>query len=347
MFGDSLSDEGNVNAATFGLVPSDDYFDSRVFSSGATWIRTLAAQLDVPEPRHYLAGSGDATNYAYGGAQTGDGDSNFASILIPDVGRQINAFKSDGRVLGRQSLCALWIGGNDLNGTSSENAQRVINRTISNLEEHLEELISLGAVQIVVPNVPLLGEIPQHNRNASERRQQNELVHDYNSRLESLLVNLRNRYPETRFIGVDVAAFMVELIADPEAFGFSNTRDQAYTGPLGGIFGGDVVSNPQEYVFWDDRHPTGPIHEIIGMMAAGAVKHLPSSQIQEVVRAGVDTFIRFSSRAWVTYSVERSLDLERWELISEEVPGTGSLISVTDQGAGNLPAAFYRLTLEW
>jgi len=347
VFGDSLSDEGNVNSASFGFVPSDDYFDSRVFSSGATWIRTLAEQLDVPEPRHYLAGSGRATNYAYGGAQTGDGDSSFASILIPDVGGQIDAFKNDGRSLGRQSLCTLWIGGNDLNGTSSGNSQRVINRTIANMEGHLEEMISLGAVQIVVPNVPLLGEIPQHNRNAAERRQQNELVHDYNSRLKGLLVSLRNRYPATRFIEVDVAAFMVDLIADPESFGFSNTRDQAYTGPLGGIFGGDVVSNPEEYVFWDDLHPTGPIHEIIGMMAAREVKRSPVSSIQEIVLAGTDTFIRFSSLAWVTYSVERSLDLKQWELIREEVPGTGSVISVTDQGGGNLPAAFYRLILTW
>ena len=83
VFGDSLSDMGNVDETSFGLVPSDDYYDSRVFSNGAPWIRTLALELGVTEPSYSLSGSSRATNYAYGGAQTGNGDSMFESFLIP------------------------------------------------------------------------------------------------------------------------------------------------------------------------------------------------------------------------------------------------------------------------
>ncbi len=348
VFGDSLSDMGNVDETSFGLVPSDDYYDSRVFSNGAPWIRTLALELGVTEPSYSLSGSSRATNYAYGGAQTGNGDSMFESFLIPGIGGQIDAFKADGRSFGRQSICTLWIGGNDLNGTSSGNAQRVINSTISNLEDHLEEVISLGAPQIVVPNLPLLGEIPQHNGNNSRRRQQNELVIDYNARLAALIATLRQRHPVTRIIEVDVAGFMAELLENPGVFGFTNVRDQAYTpGLLGGIFGGSVVSNPDEYVFWDDLHPTGPIHELVGMMAAREVQRPPVASILEVRIADSDALIRFDSLGWVSYRVERSLDLREWKPIGGEIPGTGSLVSITDPGAGNFPAAFYRLAMEW
>jgi len=348
VFGDSLSDMGNVNEATFGLVPSNDYFESRVFSNGEPWISTLASELGIAEPKHSLSGSSRATNYAYGGAQTGDGDSSFASIFIPDVGGQIEAFETDGGMFERQSLCALWIGGNDLNGTSASNAQGVINITIANLEDHIEKIIELGALQIVIPNVPLLGEVPQHNTNSAERQQQNELVSDYNATLVDLIADLRVRYPEIRLIEVDVEAFMLELLADPGAFGITNVKDQAYTpGPLGDIFGGSVVDNPDGYAFWDDLHPTGPIHEIVGMLAAREVQRPPVNPVPEIRFAGPDTIIRFDSLGWATYQVERSFDLKEWLPLGQKFFGNGDSIDVTDQGAGDFPTAFYRLTMEW
>ncbi|MGK0190016.1 MAG: phospholipase/lecithinase/hemolysin, partial [Verrucomicrobiales bacterium] len=57
VFGDSLSDNGNVNALTFGFVPSDDYFGSRVFSNGAPWVRFLAGGLGVTNPDNSQSGS--------------------------------------------------------------------------------------------------------------------------------------------------------------------------------------------------------------------------------------------------------------------------------------------------
>ena len=69
VFGDSLSEMGNVFAATHHLIPSDPpYFRGR-FSKGPVWVEHLAEQLGLP----LIANGGDPTviqgnNFAAGGA---------------------------------------------------------------------------------------------------------------------------------------------------------------------------------------------------------------------------------------------------------------------------------------
>src|SRR5690349_1365451 len=62
VFGDSLSDIGNIDDATFGAVPGSSYFDGR-FSNGPAWVERLASNLGVGPLRPSRVGG---TNYAYG-----------------------------------------------------------------------------------------------------------------------------------------------------------------------------------------------------------------------------------------------------------------------------------------
>ena len=66
-FGDSLSDTGNIFAATGGAEPAAPYANGQ-FSNGAVWVQDLAAGLGVAPLKPSLLGG---TDYAYGGAQTG------------------------------------------------------------------------------------------------------------------------------------------------------------------------------------------------------------------------------------------------------------------------------------
>src|SRR6266705_841732 len=66
VFGDSLSDAGNVFVATGGAVPvSPPYFQGR-FSNGPTYAADLATRLGVQATPSLLGG----TNFAFGGAWT-------------------------------------------------------------------------------------------------------------------------------------------------------------------------------------------------------------------------------------------------------------------------------------
>src|SRR5690242_18427537 len=65
-FGDSLSDTGNVNASTFGILPLSPYASGR-FSNGPIWIDRVASALGTQATPSLTGGN----NFAYGGATTG------------------------------------------------------------------------------------------------------------------------------------------------------------------------------------------------------------------------------------------------------------------------------------
>ena len=67
VFGDSLSDVGNVYLGVGGLEPASPYVNGQ-FSNGPVWVQDLAARLGLPALTPSLAGG---TDYAFGGATTG------------------------------------------------------------------------------------------------------------------------------------------------------------------------------------------------------------------------------------------------------------------------------------
>jgi outer membrane lipase/esterase len=82
VFGDSLSDVGNIDNATpfFFKYPGQYYYQGR-FSNGPVWVEPLAAGLGLPT----IAASTDGGNdFAYGGAQTA-GTGGLAGGFILDV----------------------------------------------------------------------------------------------------------------------------------------------------------------------------------------------------------------------------------------------------------------------
>src|SRR4051794_37120522 len=82
VFGDSLSDVGNVFAVTGGTLP----YPSGRFSDGPIWIDRLASNLGTPLQPSVAGGS----NYAFGGAESGLGTSLLRGILpVPGVRQQV------------------------------------------------------------------------------------------------------------------------------------------------------------------------------------------------------------------------------------------------------------------
>ena len=102
VFGDSLSDTGNLYALDPSSVPASKYYQGR-FSNGPVWVEYLA-EADLL----------DATlvNNAYGGAST-DGSS------PPGLQVQVSTYTATADVL-PDALYVIWIGANDFLGGASD-----------------------------------------------------------------------------------------------------------------------------------------------------------------------------------------------------------------------------------
>ena len=87
VFGDSLSDVGNIASATLGIYPGSTYYNNR-FSNGPVWVEALSGDLGLGSIQRSTAGGND---FAYGGAQT-TGTGGFNGIFIRDVDEQVSQF---------------------------------------------------------------------------------------------------------------------------------------------------------------------------------------------------------------------------------------------------------------
>lgn len=106
VFGDSVSDTGNW---WVGGTPPPQFVGGR-FSNGPVWVEELASQFDLPTPLPSEAGG---TNYAWGGARTGQGI-DWVDVIwpldlhawIPTTGSQIDQYLAN-HVPGEDQLIAL------------------------------------------------------------------------------------------------------------------------------------------------------------------------------------------------------------------------------------------------
>ena len=90
LFGDSLSDIGNIAAQPFINTPGPYYWNGR-FSNGPVYAETLATGLGLPALIRSTASGG--ADYAYGGAKT-TGTAFPDSLFVKDIDDQVNAYLS-------------------------------------------------------------------------------------------------------------------------------------------------------------------------------------------------------------------------------------------------------------
>src|SRR5262249_10809768 len=84
VFGDSLTDVGNIAASSFGIYPGPYYSNNR-FSNGPVYVESLDTGLGLPPIARSTAGGND---FAYGGAQT-SGTGGLNGIFIKDLDEQV------------------------------------------------------------------------------------------------------------------------------------------------------------------------------------------------------------------------------------------------------------------
>ena len=266
-FGDSLSDMGNAKNSFLNTPDVPPYWQGR-FSNGEVWFGYLDDAYGVSVSIGSGTSSGD--NRAFGGAQTGGG---YAYLVIPNVGTQItNYLGSVQSSIPANSVVSLWAGGNDfLYGTANAD-------TIStNMESHIRQLHGAGATTLIVPNLPPLEMTPEIlSRSASQQATIRDEVIDYNSKLATLIVDLRAELGLTIHT-IDAWSIFHNIVLNKEALGLTNTQDAACSGGVSILplpicnSGSAIASNPDEYLFFDKAHPTRVMHKFIARYAVEAI----------------------------------------------------------------------------
>ncbi len=119
----------------------------------------------------------------------------------------------------------------------------------------------MGASTILVPNLPDLALTP-FARMVGVETQASLFSTRFNATLAQLLTGLDAALPAD-IIQFDTFALFNDIVSNPAASGFSNATD--------GCLLTQACSNPDDYIFWDDFHPTAAAHARIAGAFAQAV----------------------------------------------------------------------------
>jgi len=154
VLGDSLSDTGNVDDVSFGLIPGADYFEGR-FSNGLVW------------SDYYLQAFEDngkfAANVAYGGAKTVD-EGGFID-LFSDLPEQIDNVVEIAKdaPIGQSPLLSFWFGGNDIfDAVETPDPIAVAQGAALNIAKTVADFFVAGVNDFLVFNLPDLGQTPRY-----------------------------------------------------------------------------------------------------------------------------------------------------------------------------------------
>ena len=300
VFGDSLSDTGNFyNRSGFSFPPSPFYSQGR-FTNGFNWIDFLSAELDLSLELYTSLPPGstdipDAINFAFGGATTSD---NLGGPFFPGLEGQIEAFTNlvGDRSANSQALYTVWAGSNDYIGFYNTPGRSQPNPTevVNNLSSALTTLAEAGASNILVVNLPNLGKTPfGQNLSQDDATQLENLSKEHNNLLANSIDQLSNSY-DTNFISFDVNALFNDILAsvnddddddddDDNGFGFTNVTDNCSGVDFPNVpippsqedlekLNNCLDNNPDEFLFWDNQHPTTAGHKVIAESALEVLK---------------------------------------------------------------------------
>ena len=274
VFGDSLSDQGNIYLLTSAspflpLVPPVEYSDGTNFgrfTNGRNYIDYLSASLGLSVTPSLAGGS----NYATGGARTDSASLGGFSIgnygLLDQRDSYFSSLGSAGIDPG--ALMVVWGGSNDVtdiidkvNANPSYDPVPDVDKAIADIVDIISSLAAADAKNILVPNVPNLGLVPLITGGGAPVSEATALAELFNTDLSNAIDSLAAFYPGTKVFEFDVFSLFTDAYTDPLAYGFTNTTDACYSEFA--ITGGTTCANPSEYLSWDGFHPTTAAHQLL------------------------------------------------------------------------------------
>ena len=274
VFGDSLSDRGNLYEYMNHQLPmSPPYYEGR-FTNGKVWIELLASKF-YPDnlEEHFI-------DYAYGGANVGI-ENHYNDFSLQN---QINTYFSEHQVANPDALYVVWAGANNYLDLP-ENIDSTVNQVIAGIESSLEKMIQNGAKHFFVINIPDLSTTPAAQEFESEAELK-EMSDKHNQKLLEKINQLQKKYPDVRFLTYDITSIMGDIIIHPELHGFKDghhtcceyiqDNSQALTShpevlhsklltSVDKLAFAPVISSDvcYDYLFFDLYHPTAHAHSLM------------------------------------------------------------------------------------
>lgn len=265
VFGDSLSDNGNLYEYMQHRIPnSPPYFEGR-FSNGPVWVEHLAkSAFPDSESTHLL-------DYAFGGAAVVEGMDDDALFTLK---REVDAYLiAHHNQADPQSLFIVWIGANNYLALSDD-VEKTVDDVNKGIRKDLDRLAQAGARHILVLNLPDLGSTPA----AKEFDKQKELSnysHLHNDTLAKSVESLQNTWPQVQWVVFDTDRLFHDLLVSPEEYGFKNVTDTCYDILVDKPSRHTVLSMAShislrpgaercdDYLFFDPIHSTSVAHKLL------------------------------------------------------------------------------------
>ena len=285
VFGDSLSDNGNLQAFT-----QDPAIPTR-FTNGPVAVELVAGQLGhaLAPSLHLLPPQATGGNYGNNFATASaiaideDGDLTTPDINLPT---QVGAYlQLRGGQAEADALHIVMIGGNDLfaaqdiiiNGTWGayySAYDRVIEASDS-VRQQLQNLIASGAKNILIVNAPDIGATPQTDLKKKAIFENADSFRDYiiGWQIEGLSSDLTEIYNLSLELAVaeveeqsgldikeyDLSATFEYILDNADSLGYTNKDDACVYALSGG--GMNPECDFETFVFFDEIHPTATTHE--------------------------------------------------------------------------------------
>ncbi len=289
IFGDSISDQGNLYHYSAGMIPKSTPYYRGMFSNGAPWSVLLKNTLK--------SFNIEVSNYAVGGA-TVVFEPEWASLGLPyNLDAELKAYQLDQKNWRKneQKLAIFFIGANDYltadKSLSDKDIQQISHEVTDKIINTIREV---GAENTLIVGLPDLSFTPESHERGNEAVL-TKLSTAHNMQLQEFA----NSNTNIKFIDID--KMFALLLNNPQAF---NTQFNTVIDPKnntiscwhGGYFSynhlqnktlnfatlsnrstlpaditaslatsetGNLCPDPEHYIFWDHVHPTYQIQKAI------------------------------------------------------------------------------------
>ena len=301
VFGDSLSDTGNLAEFQGANFPNPPFFNDSV-TNGPPAVALLAQRFGLSErpslfangfqDTHNLFGPGFqfGTNYAFAGARAFNPGQ-------ADLTDQVHAFLArpgGGGVAPSDALYVVWIGGNDIrtagHSGNTATANTLVTNAVNAIAADVQTLINKGARTILVPNAGDVGAIPEFAEQSPTAQAQlaTQSAILFNTLLAQALAAIIVLNPTVTIDQFDFFDFSKNVAANAASLGITDTTDPClksnFTPNANCI---DPVTHQIEFdkfLFWDNIHPTA---EVQAAWAEGLFAAVPQSATLELLVVGL------------------------------------------------------------